>query len=157
MVRSYLTNGPSNVACMQMTRSNNNGSNLVELVVIKIQEQTSDHYQVGSGLSDPVTTNAPSKNPVLDFLMGTWRWGSLGWVKDFSLPPLPVPERFFFKEKFFQPLPPTYLLTSTYLPLTTYLPISTYQPPSYLLPSYLPPFLVPILVLLPPPMHRHNH
>jgi len=71
MVRSYLTNGPSNVACMQITRSNNNGSNLVELVVIKIQEQTSDHYQVGSSLSDPVPTNAPSKNPVLDFLMGT--------------------------------------------------------------------------------------
>jgi hypothetical protein len=35
MVRSYLTNCPSNVACMQITRSNNNGSNLVELAVIK--------------------------------------------------------------------------------------------------------------------------
>jgi len=77
------------------------------------------------------------KNPVMDFLMGTWRWGSLGWVKDFSLPPLPAPERFCFKEKFFQPLPPTYLLTSTYLPLPTYLPISTYQPPS-LLPAPIP-------------------
>jgi hypothetical protein len=28
---SYLTYGPSSITCMRMTRSNNNGSNLVEL------------------------------------------------------------------------------------------------------------------------------
>jgi hypothetical protein len=34
-VASYLTRGPSNFNCMQITRSNNNGSNLVEFAVIK--------------------------------------------------------------------------------------------------------------------------
>jgi hypothetical protein len=89
-----------------------------------------------------------------------WREPDSGWVwgelRFFLLPPLPAPERFFFKEKLFQTLPPTYLLTSTYLPLLTYLPISTYLPPSYLLPSYITPFLVSIPALLPPRLHHHN-
>jgi hypothetical protein len=42
-----------------------------------------------------------------------------GELRIFLLPPLPAPDRVFLKEKFFQPLPPTYLLTSTYLPLLT--------------------------------------
>ncbi len=96
-VGSYLTHGPSNVganvAYMQIIRSNNNGSNLIELAVIKNKNRP---LQVGSGLSDPVPTNAPSKKSCFGFLMGTWRWGSLGWVKDFSPSPSSCPWEVFF-------------------------------------------------------------
>jgi hypothetical protein len=47
-------------------------------------------------LSDPVPTNAPSKKSCFGFLMGTWRWGSLGWVKDFSPSPSSCPWEVFF-------------------------------------------------------------
>jgi hypothetical protein len=70
MVRSYLTHGPSNVACMQITRSN-----LVELTIIKNKNRP---LHVGSGLSDPVSTNTPSKKSCFGFFDGNLTVGEFG-------------------------------------------------------------------------------
>ncbi len=116
-----------------LTRSNNNESNLVEFAVVRNKNRF--HYQVGSGLSDPVPTNAPSKKPCFGvFFMRTWRWVSLGWVKDFSPSPSSCPWEGFFKRKILS-APSSNLPIDFYLPPPTYLP----YPPTY--PHSSSPFL----------------
>jgi hypothetical protein len=73
--------------------------------------------------------------------MGTQGWVSYGL---FSLP-LFLPPRGLLK------ISPSPFLQSTYLPLPTF-SLST-----YLLPSYLPPFPIPIHTLSSLPSHRHHH
>jgi hypothetical protein len=75
VVGSYLTHGPSSVVCMQISTSNNNGSNLAELVVIINKNRP---LQVGSGFSDPVPTNAPSKKSCFGFFDGNLTVGEFG-------------------------------------------------------------------------------
>jgi hypothetical protein len=76
MVGSYLTHGHSNVVSMQITRSNNNGSNLVESMVIKNKNRPLIIIRkaLAWGTQYPQTHHTN----VLDFLMGTWLWGEFG-------------------------------------------------------------------------------
>jgi hypothetical protein len=94
MVGSYLTHGHSNVVSMQITRSNNNRFNLLELMVIKNKNRPLIIIRkaLAWGTQYPQTHHTN----VLDFLMGTWLWGSLGWIKDFSPSPSYCPWEIFF-------------------------------------------------------------